>query len=174
MTADELVERYLDRVYTLALRLTGNPADASDLAQDAMLRGLEGLPGFRGDADPGTWLFRITVNAWKNKVTSAGERFRRSAVPLDAPSPDGGPLDTPDREPPLDRGLESDEERAALEAALGALDPEDRAALVLRELEDKSYEEIAEILGVPVGTVKSRLHRARAGLAEHWEKRHAA
>lgn len=174
MTPDELVKRYLDRVYTLSLRLTGNPADASDLAQDAMLRGIQGLPGFRGEADPGTWLFRITVNLWKNRVSSAGERFRRRVGSLEGLSPEEGAVDAPSDEPPPDRGLERSEELAALEEALGRLEPEDRAALVLRELEERSYEEIAEILGVPLGTVKSRIHRARAGLAKFWEQRDAA
>lgn len=168
MTPDQLVEGYLDRVYALCLRLTGNSPDASDLAQDVMLKAIAGLPGFRGDADAGTWLFRIAVNAWKNRVASAPERWRKSLAPLD------GFLDVPAGESPPDREMENREEAVALERALAGVAPEDRAALVLRELEDKSYEEIAGILGVPVGTVKSRLHRARAALAESWERDHAA
>ncbi|MBI5594717.1 MAG: hypothetical protein HY928_01365, partial [Elusimicrobia bacterium] len=73
LSPEELVRRTMDGVYALALRLTGNTADAWDLAQDALLRALKGLSAFRDDADPRTWVYRITVNAWKNRVASAGE-----------------------------------------------------------------------------------------------------
>jgi len=158
-TPDELLA-HLDRVYTLALRLAGNPADAWDLAQDAMLKALKGLPAFRGDAALDTWLFRITVNAWKNRNASASWRWWERRVSLDPLGEEGS-----------EGALEADESRRALEAALAALAPEDRAALVLRELENKSYQEIVEILGIPMGTVKSRLHRARLELARALEPR---
>ena len=172
MTADELAEKYLDRLYTFCLRMTGNPADGADLAQDVMLKAIAALPGFRGEADPGTWLFRIAVNTLKNRAAAAAEKWRRGLAPLDGV--DGRPLEVAAREPALDHSLEEDEERKALGAALAQVDAQDRAALLLRELEGRSYEDIADILGVPLGTVKSRLHRARAALAAAWEKRHAA
>jgi RNA polymerase sigma-70 factor, ECF subfamily len=169
MTPEELVRRHLDGVYGLALRLTGNAADAWDLAQEAMLKAVRALPGFRGDASPSTWLYRITVNAWKNKTQSALSKWWRTVASLDG-APDEASMDPPGREPGPDLELERREEREAVERALGALAPEDRAALVLREMEGKSYEEIAAILGVRLGTVKSRLYRARSTLARELEK----
>jgi len=169
MTPEELVRRHLDGVYGLALRLTGNPSDAWDLAQEAMLKAVRALPGFRGEAAPSTWLYRITVNAWKNKSQSALSKWWRSLASLDG-LPDEASSDPPGRDPAPDRELELLEERAAVERAMGSLAPEDRAALVLREMESKSYQEIADILGVPIGTVKSRLYRARSTLARELEK----
>ncbi len=155
----------MDGVYALALRLTGNTADAWDLAQDAMVRALKGLAAFRDDADPKTWVYRITVNAWKNRLASAGERARRSSEPLEA---EGRP-ELPGGDPPADAVLAQDERSRALAAAIAALEPEDRGALQLREFDGLSYEEIAGALGIPVGTVKSRLHRARLAVAKAME-----
>lgn len=72
---DELVERHLQGVYNLAFRLTGNAADAWDLAQEALLRAIKALPGFREEASPATWLYRITVNLWKNKTQSVSSKW---------------------------------------------------------------------------------------------------
>lgn len=155
----------MDGVYALALRLTGNTADAWDLAQDSLVRALRALAGFRGDADPRTWVYRITVNAWKNRLASAAERARRSSEPLDAPDRP----ELPGGDPPAEAALERDERKAALDRALAALEPADRAALQLREFDGLSYDDIASALDVPVGTVKSRLHRARLCLAKAME-----
>lgn len=162
LTPEELLRRVSDGVYALALRLTGNPADAWDLAQDALLRALRALPGFRGEADPKTWAYRITVNAWKNRVQSRGWRFWSRTLGLEAV--------TRAVEPPPEAELERGETAAAVARALERLAPEERAALSLRELEDRSYAEIAGILGIPVGTVKSRIHRARVLLARMLEE----
>jgi RNA polymerase sigma-70 factor (ECF subfamily) len=168
VTAEELVAGYSDRVYTLAYRLTGNAADAQDLTQDSLIRAIRGLDKFRGDADPGTWIYRITVNTWKNRVRSEKRRFFWKTVSLDAPAPDEdedhGARLLPDGSPALDREMEQDEAKQAVEVALSGLDPEDKAILVLRDLEDRSYDDIAGILELPVGTVKSRLSRAREAL----------
>jgi RNA polymerase sigma-70 factor (ECF subfamily) len=168
LSADELVRRTADGVYALALRLTGNAADAWDLAQDALLRAVTALDSFRGDADPRTWVYRITVNAWKNRVSSAGERLRRALTPLEGP--DGAPaVGLPAGDPPADAALERGEEAEAVRRAVAGLDPVDRAALQLREFDGMSYDEIAVSLDVPIGTVKSRLHRARLTLAKALE-----
>ena len=169
LTAEELVERTLDGAYALALQLAGNSSDAWDLAQEALLRAVRSLPGFRGESDPKTWVYRIVVNVWKNKMKSRAWRWWRglSSLGPDMPEPAS-------QEPPLDRGLQRQEELEALERCLAALEPEDRAALVLRELDGKSYEEISGILAVPMGTVKSRLYRARSALARLLEKHDAA
>lgn len=168
LSSDEFVRRTADGVYALALRLTGNAADAWDLAQDALLRAVGSLGSFRGDSDPRTWAYRITVNSWKNRVASAGERLRRAQEPLEGP--DGAPVPgLPSGDPPADAPLERGEEAEAVRRAVAALDPVDRAALQLREFDDMSYEQIAEALDVPIGTVKSRLHRARMSLAKALE-----
>lgn len=168
LSADEFVRRTADGVYALALRLTGNAADAWDLAQDALLRAVRSLESFRGDSDPRTWAYRITTNAWKNRAASAGERLRRAQTPLEGP--DGAPVPgLPAGDPPADAALVRGEEAEAVRRAVAALDPVDRAALQLREFDDMSYDQIAEALDVPIGTVKSRLHRARLSLAKALE-----
>jgi RNA polymerase sigma-70 factor (ECF subfamily) len=177
MTEQELLEKHAALVYNLAARLTGNRSDAEDLAQDALLRAVRALPGFRGDSLASTWLYRITVNTWKNRVRSEKRRaFWRTAT-LGLISGDDG--DGPVREPaapdaPLDAGLETEERAAAVQEALMGLDGDDRAIVVLRDVEDRSYGEIGEVLGLREGTVKSRLSRARAKLKTLLEKTAAA
>jgi len=160
---------HAERVYNLALRLTGNPADAEDLAQDALIRALKALPGFRGESAASTWIFRIVVNTWKNRVRS--EKRRRLWLMLPLERFFGLDEEEPREaiaadDPPLDAALQSSETEAQVQKALLALDPESRAVVVLRELEGLPYESIAQTLGLPEGTVKSRLSRARAALRE--------
>lgn len=167
MSEQEFLEGHAGLVYNLALRLTGNRADAEDLAQDALLRAVRALPGFRGDSQLSTWAYRITVNAWKNRVRAEKRRKFWSTVTLGlVSSVDGGEelRDVKADEPPLDAGLETAERSASVQKALLELDEDDRAIVVLRELEEKSYEEIGATLGLGQGTVKSRLFRARAKL----------
>jgi len=169
LTPEELVERTLDGAYALAMQLSGDSSDAWDLVQESLSRAVRALPGFRGESDPKTWVYRIVVNVWKNKVKSRAWRWWRGLVSLgpDLPEPASA-------EPPLDSGMQKAEDLEALDRALASLEPEDRAALALRELEGKSYSEIADILAVPMGTVKSRLYRARSALARLLENRDAA
>ena len=163
MDADELIRRFGAKVYNLALRLTGNPADAGDVAQDALIKAVRGLPSFRG-GDAGVWTYRITVNAWKNFLrTQATRRMLRF---FSADGVDSEPADAPSSEPGPEAAALAADEKARIERALKTLAPEERAVLVLRELDGRSYAEIAEALDVPLGTVKSRLARARAVLAE--------
>ncbi|HXF73442.1 MAG TPA: sigma-70 family RNA polymerase sigma factor [Actinomycetota bacterium] len=151
-----LVERHERRTYNLALRMLGREDDARDATQDALLTAFRKLPSFRGDAAFATWLYRITVNA-------CYDLLRRSArAPLAIPA---------DAEPALEPGPPTPDHA---DATVGAIDvrrallrlpPEHRAVLVLHDVQDLAYEEVAAVLGVPVGTVKSRLHRARVALA---------
>ena len=154
-------------MFNLALRLTGNRADAEDLAQDALLRAVRALPGFRGDSQASTWAYRITVNAWKNRVRAEKRRKFWRTVTLGLVAGDDGEDEirgiTAD-DPPLDADMMKAERAAAVQQALLTLDGDDRAIVILREIEDKSYEEIGAVLGLPQGTVKSRLFRARAKL----------
>lgn len=177
MNPEELVRRYGPIVYNLALRLTGNRAEAEDLAQDSLLKAVRGWQKFRGDADPGTWLYRITVNAWKNRLRAARWRVARFLSLDGGPDPDSEPIERASSDLTPESEAENRERRARVEAALGTLTPEERAVLVLRELDGCSYQQIADSLGLPLGTVKSRLARARLLLAEALapeENRHAA
>ena len=149
-----LVERHERRVYNLALRMTGREEDARDATQDAFLTALRKLSTYRGDAAFTTWLHRVTVNACYDLL-----RKRRRAPALEH---DAGTVPEPPPEPDHgdDVDLSVDVRRALLEV------PEDyRVVMLLHDVHDLPYEEVAAIVGVPVGTVKSRLHRGRVALA---------
>jgi len=165
VSEQEFLEQNAALVYNLALRLTGNRVDAEDLAQDALLRALRALPGFRGDSLASTWVYRITVNAWKNRVRAEKRRKFWNTVTLGLLTED-----VKADEPALDAELEKTERTSSVQKALLELDADDRAIVVLREIEEKSYEEIGEMLGLAQGTVKSRLFRARAKLKTLLEK----
>lgn len=145
---------HMDAAYNLARWLSRSPSDADDIVQDAMLRAFRAFDGFRG-GDIKAWLLTIVRNCWRS--SGAAER-RRGHTELDEDlAADGaGPEDTAD----------AASRRRRLDAALALLPEEFREALVLREMEDMSYREIAEITGAPIGTVMSRLARARALLRE--------
>jgi len=169
----EFLDKHAALVFNLALRLTGNKTDAEDLAQDALLRAVRALPGFRGESLASTWVYRITVNAWKNRVRAEKRRKFWKTVTLGLVSGDDGEDEVRDvkaDDPPLDADLEKREKAAAVQKALLELDDDDRAIVVLREIEEKSYEEIGDVLGLAQGTVKSRLFRARAKLRTILEK----
>lgn len=148
----EIVARHRDRLWAVALRTLGNPDDAADAVQDALLSAYRGAAGFRGNSAVTTWLHRIVVNAC---LDLARRRAVRPTQPLIeepiAPAPD----------------IIGDRETAlAVTAALRTLPAEQSAAVVLVDIEGFSVEEASQILGVPTGTVKSRCARARARLAE--------
>ena len=145
---------HMDAAYNLARWLSRSPSDADDIVQDAMLRAFRAFDGFRG-GDIKAWLLTIVRNCWRS--SGAAER-RRGHTELDEDlAADGaGPEDSAD----------AASRRRRLDAALALLPEDFREALVLREMEDMSYREIAEITGAPIGTVMSRLARARALLRE--------
>jgi len=163
---EELVRIYENKVYALCVHLAGSHADAQDLAQETFIRAYRSLGSFRREADFGTWLHRIAVNMWLNlrRKNSA----RQALYYLDEPyqSGDGSEVS---REIAGDSGdplqmLEEKEYRGLVRAALGDLSEEHRAVLVLREIEGYSYEEVSRMLGCSLGTVKSRLSRARGAM----------
>jgi RNA polymerase sigma-70 factor (ECF subfamily) len=154
-----LVERYQDELYTMALRLLGAPADAADVVQETFLRAYMNLPRLRALSVRG-WLYRVAVNASRDVQRRA---VRRPASPLE--DGDGKVLELPSTEVGPEAAAESRERAAAIRAALLALPEDYRIAVVLRDVNDLSYEEIAEALHLPLGTVKSRLSRARCQLA---------
>lgn len=170
MTEQEFLDGNAVLVFNLSLRLTGNKSDAEDLAQDALIRALRALPSFRGDSKASTWVYRITVNTWKNRVRSEKRRGFWKTVTLGfyGKDEDGEDevRDVKADEPALDAELEKTEKSSQVQQALLRLDEDDRAIVVLREIQEKSYEEIGEMLGLPQGTVKSKLFRARAKLKE--------
>ena len=160
---DEFLEKHARIVYNLALRLVGNPVDAEDLAQDALLRALKALPSYRGDCSPATWVYRITLNAWKNKVRSEKRRNFWKLLPLHLLFGEDGSEEksVPSADPPLDAGIQTEETARTVQKALLELDEDSRAVVVLRDIEGLPYGQIAASLGLPEGTVKSRLCRAR-------------
>jgi len=160
-----IVERYQDRLHNAIFRLVGSPEDARDLLQDAFVKAYENLEGFRGGSSLYTWLFRIAVNTAlshrrKRKWTHVG---LGSTFDDDSASESG--LADPAAPDPADP-LMAAETEAAVQQALDALDEEHRTVVVLRDIQHCDYHEMAEILGVPAGTVKSRLHRARLMLRD--------
>ena len=164
----EIVRRYQHRVYSLCFRWLSNDQVAEEVAQDVFIALFKALHGFRGDAQLSTWLYRIVVNHCKNR------RLYRIRRKMDHHDPiDGDPRDEDPRSvqlastgPGTDAAVHQSEAARLLAAGLAELDEEQRQIILLRDVEDLSYEEIGEILGLPRGTVKSRLHRARARLAK--------
>ncbi len=150
---DQLVGAYQDRIYQVAYRVTGNPEDASDAAQDAFLKAFRSLGAFRGAAAFSTWLYRIAVNA-------ALDIVRRR--PPQAPDP----LDAVAVAADTDRELERRDLQRRIHQAIAGLPPDQRVAVVLRDLQGLSYTEMASLLRVPVGTVRSRLSRGRDTLRQ--------
>jgi RNA polymerase sigma-70 factor, ECF subfamily len=150
----ELVRRHQQRVYSLCLRVLGDPDAAEDAAQETFLTVLRKLEGFRGDAAFTTWLHRVAVNACYDELRRKRRRPMLHTVVEDGPEHEPGP-------PTEDVAGTRD---AA--AALATIPEEFRVALVLADVQDLPYERIAEVLEVPVGTVKSRVHRGRIALAK--------
>ena len=155
----QLVALHEKRVYTLALRMTGNREDAADVAQEAFLSAWRGLPSFRGDAGFSTWLYRLTSNTAVDHLRKTRRQRTEASLNDDALS-----LDAADPAPTPQDQAESESLREAVRWGLGELSPEHRKVLLLREYQELSYEEIADRLSVDLGTVKSRISRARAAL----------
>jgi RNA polymerase sigma-70 factor, ECF subfamily len=151
-----LVERHERRVYNLALRMTGREEDARDATQDAFLTVLKKLSSFRGEAAFTTWLHRVTVNACYDLL-----RKRQRAPLLDRGDEDLPPLEPP---PSPDHAGTSDLS-IDVQQALTQVPEDFRVVMILHDVQDLPQEQVAAILGIPIGTVKSRLHRGRIALA---------
>lgn len=160
---EAVAREHAPRLFRLALRLTGRREDAEDLVQETLVRALPKLSAFEGRAALSTYLIRALGNLWKNRLRSR-KRSRIVGWFRARASEDEPPLDPPDGAPsPLDR-LEARDRAARVRRAVAELEPVRRLTLLLREVEEMSYEEIARMTGVPVGTVRSRLARAREEL----------
>jgi len=164
---DELVRRHEDRVYNMALRMLGNADDALDLAQEVFLSAYRALAGFESKALFSTWLYRVTVNRCRDEMRRrATVKHTRPRSLTQGRNPEDPPGDPPARTgSPVEAAL-ARESQALVASAVSQLPEEAREVLVLRDVEELSYEEIASVLDVPVGTVRSRLHRARSLLRD--------
>jgi len=169
----ELVGKYGKYVYNLAYGLTGgNHAEAEDLAQMTFVRAYRALKRFEGRSEFRTWLHRITVNLWKNMVRSQIRRKYFQHRSLQASLPDGERKLSqiiPEKGPSPMQRVEGEETLGIIRAAVDQLPPDEKAVTVLRDLEGLSYEEIAKICRIPLGTVKSRIARARRMLRSKLE-----
>ncbi len=163
----QLVEIYQHKIYGLCFKLTGNYSDAEDLAQEAFIKGYQKLHTFRQEADFGTWMHRITVNLYLNKKKKDS---RMEFDYIDAPfRTEEGELEKEIADSQADplREVIRHETSDLIHSALNNLKPEHKLILILREIEGYSYEEIAQITDSSLGTVKSRMNRARAALKQH-------
>jgi RNA polymerase sigma-70 factor (ECF subfamily) len=158
-----LVLKYQHRVLKLVGRFVNDPTEAEDVAQEAFLKAYRALASFRGDSAFYTWLYRIAINTAKNALVS--QRRRPVDFDLDLQDPDQYERQAKLKEADTPEGvLLTDEIRAVVEEAMEQLPEDLRTAIVLRELEGLSYEEIAEAMDCPVGTVRSRIFRAREAI----------
>jgi len=153
---ESLLRRHYDRVHAVCRRIAGSSRDADDAAQEAMIGIVRGLPRFDGRAQFSTWAYRIATNAALDEL-----RRRRRRPPLAVVDDEGREA----VDPLAERTVEASTDRLSIDAALAALPEDFRVAVVLRDIGDLDYAEIAEVLGVPVGTVKSRIARGRSQLA---------
>ena len=158
---EQLVHLYEKRVLALTTRMCKNPADAEEAAQEAFLSAWQGLPFFRGDASFSTWLYRLASNACVDLLRREGRRQSAAGPSL---NDEEVQLEVPDTAPSPQEQAELSELRQQIEAGLQALTPDHRQVLLLREMHQLSYDEIAQTLDVDVGTVKSRINRGRKQL----------
>lgn len=155
-----LVQRYQYKVQSLISRYVRNQGDVADVAQEAFIKAYRALPTFRGESAFFTWLYRIAVNSAKNYLVSQGRRPPGSDLQVDEAEYVDGGESLHDMASP-ENMLLSDEIRQVVFDTIEGLPDELRMAITLRELDGLSYEEIAEVMGCPVGTVRSRIFRAR-------------
>ncbi len=157
---DTLLRTHYDRIYAVCRRITGSDADAADAAQEALIKIVRSLPGFDGRSAFSTWAYRIATNTSLDELR---RRRRRPAV-VDRVDDDGRDIELVD--PDAGPRVEAVADRMAIDAALAQVPETFRVPLVLRDVGDLDYAEIADALDVPVGTVKSRIARGRAALVE--------
>lgn len=161
---DRLVERHQEKIFRFCLWSLGEREEAQDAAQDTFIRAFRHLKSFRGDSSFGTWLHRIAINVVRDALKRKQKAPRLFSTMVN--EEDGEEFDVPSEAPlPAQTALE-DERRQVVRAALGTLSEPHRVVLVLFDLEGRSYEECCALLDVPMGTLKSRLNRARAALKE--------
>jgi RNA polymerase sigma-70 factor (ECF subfamily) len=172
---EEIFRRYSDKVFNLVYRMLGNRHEAEDDTQEVFITVFKTVDTFRGEAKFTTWLLRIAANQSKNRIKYLARRPTDVGDVEDTGGPAPGVGSTPG---PLAHGridgpdtlLEAAEVESVLQKAINALDEEHRLLVILRDVEELSYQEIGEITGLPEGTIKSRLHRARMAIKEVLDK----
>jgi RNA polymerase sigma-70 factor (ECF subfamily) len=170
---NEIVRLHGDKVFSLVYRMIGSRAEAEDIAQEVFVTVFKTIDGFRGEAKFSTWLLRIAANQSKNRIKYLARRATdpdglEDGVEV-AASPHASPLAARIEAP--DVMMEAAELDVLLQRAIAELDEEQRLLVILRDVEEMSYEEIGEVTNLPAGTIKSRLHRARMAIKE-WLDRH--
>lgn len=167
---ETLVRLYQAPIYNLAYRILGDSAEASEATQEAFVRIYKGIGRFRGECGLKTWIYKIAVSASLNRRRWWKRWKEHVPISLDNPLPSYGDgprlLEVPDRRPDPEAACASGETGQAVQRALDALPAEYRAVVVLRDIEGLAYDEIAETLAISMGTVKSRLWRARSQLRQ--------
>lgn len=164
---DQIIALYQDRIFNTLYRYTGNYDDAKDLCQDTFLNAFKSISSFKEQASFYTWIYRIAINLCISRQRS---NVRRPATPMSAFSkPDSGDdrqFDLPDSEMNPVSTIEQREKNAIIQKAINSLSEDSRQAIILRDINGLSYDEIAEVLELPTGTVRSRIHRGRSELKE--------
>ncbi|MBA3465715.1 MAG: sigma-70 family RNA polymerase sigma factor [Deltaproteobacteria bacterium] len=168
----ELIDDHRDRVFNITYRMLGNRAEAEDVAQEVFITVFKTIESFREESKFSTWLYRVTVNHCKNRIKYLARRHDRDKDELDETSQqtNGAISGLPVRAAQPDKALASAQMEKLLQQAIADLDEDQRAVVILRDVEDLSIEEICEITGLPDGTVKSRLHRARLVLRKKLQR----
>jgi RNA polymerase sigma-70 factor (ECF subfamily) len=168
----ELLEGHRDRVYNITYRMLGNRAEAEDVAQEVFITVFKTIDSFREESKSSTWLYRVAVNHCTNRIKYPARRHDRARDELDetSHSANGAIMNVQLRTPQPDRALEGVQMEGILQKAIESLDDDHRIVVVLRDIEDLTIEEICEITGLPDGTVKSRLHRARLALRKKLQR----
>ena len=169
---DEVVRQFKDRIFGLTYRMMGDAQEAEDVAQEVFVTLFVAVGDFREEARLGTWLYRIAVNHCKNRLKYLDRRRRWQQQSLDQMTDreitqskaDGAPLGS--RLPRPDHMAEGLQMERIVQNELAAMDPEQRMLILLRDVQGLTYQDIEQITGLPLGTVKSRLHRARMALKE--------
>ncbi|HEV8247387.1 MAG TPA: sigma-70 family RNA polymerase sigma factor [Polyangiaceae bacterium] len=172
---NELVQLYEQRVYRLVFRMLGRRDEAEDMAQEVFVQVFKAIGTFRGDSKLSTWIYRIAVNLCKNRMKYLSRRHSEAQDEFE-PSADRAPLSqakgvTTGEMARPDHLVEGFQMERIVHECIAELEPDFREVLILRDVEDLSYEELGEVTGLPEGTVKSRLHRARAMLKAGVERK---
>jgi RNA polymerase sigma-70 factor, ECF subfamily len=168
----ELVEEHRDRVYNITFRMLGNRAEAEDVAQEVFIAVFKTIQDFRAESKFSTWLYRVAVNHCKNRIKYLARRHDRDREEIDETTHGtgvNGTIGGPVPSSPA-KALESAQMERLMQDAIANLEEDQRIVVVLRDVEDLSIEEICEITGLPDGTVKSRLHRARLVLRKRLQR----
>lgn len=162
---EELVSEYQKRIFSIAYRMLQNQEDAADLTQEVLVKIFKNLSRFQGDSKFSTWVYRVTTNACLDELKRAGRKYTAYSLDKEIETEDGSlSVVLKDERPTPDESLEKKTIQQVVQKAIGNLHGEHRQVIILRDLQGFSYEEIAKVLQCSVGTVKSRISRARGNL----------